>query len=130
VQKRARIAIAQSELSNLNKAVKAYQVTQGKYPASSAEWTQLLKDANMYTTTRDGAKKAFMICYNPTDYAIIASTPILNEVNGEIHYFVSSTTGSLSTFSWNTATPGTYTIDRGCAQMPFTHTASHWTFMI
>jgi hypothetical protein len=70
-----------------------------------------------------------MLCYNPTDDAIIASTPILSELNSKVHYFVSSNIGALRAFSWKTVTLGTRAIDRGCAKKLFTRTAEHWDFM-
>lgn len=127
IQRRAQISTAQSELSKIDKAIRMSEADKSRYPTNAAEWTQILKDANMFDNTRDPAKKAFMVCYNATEYAIIASTPILKEANGEPHYFVSSKTGGIGTFNWNTATPGTYTIDRGCAQSPIIPTSLHWS---
>lgn len=115
IQERAKVSIAQSELSNLSKATQIYFIDNGRYP-NTIEWAEVFKAANMYENTRDSTKKTFMICRNATDYAIVAATPILKEQSGAPHYYISSLTSGISVFNWNTATTGTFTIDRGCKQ--------------
>ena len=130
IQERAQISTAQAELSNIAKAAQLYYVENNRYP-NQGEWSEVLKAANMYENTRDINKKSFMICRNATEYAIVASTPILEERAGVPHYFVSSLTGGVSTFEWNTAITGTYTINRGCNQTPLPNvTQVNWSHSI
>lgn len=104
VQRRARIATAQTDLVNLAKRLELFKVDNGAYPSvvvsptySMDDMAAVLKDAKLYVDTRGLAarKKSFIYCVDSTfnNYIIAALEPVYLDIGvplGQPLYYRSS----------------------------------------
>lgn len=105
IQQRARVAIAQLDLSNLAKRLELFRIDTGAYPSvvvsptySMDDMANVLKDTKLYADTRGGAgtKKSFIYCVDSTfsNYIIAALEPVYPGIGvslGQPLYYQSST---------------------------------------
>lgn len=130
IRQRALNATAQSDMTNLGKALMAYRVENGRYPANDNEIRTALQAAGVLQlgtkySYDNNNRKTFMYCLSPDSFAVIPATPVLKEEDGRETLLFRN--GSSTSFTWSRSTPGDFSITRGCNQSGVDYTLARWS---
>lgn len=130
IQNRARLEAARNGMKSFGQAVRIFQVDNGGYPTTPAEFSAILKSANLYNTTRTPAT-SFAICGDANGYAFVAWNPVIDTYkNQDILYMYSSSGGqSLYTLT-NSSLSAQDQIDKVCDQVYPSSSLDAWTYDI
>ena len=100
IQNRAKISIAQNNLTEISKQLEVYKVDNGVYPSSSQNsvWLSLLAAAAGDVTST----QTFVLCRiaNGSVFGVAAWTPVYPRAIGDTYYYITSASGSVLSKSW------------------------------
>lgn len=119
VQQRARITAMHTGLNSAYKLLEVYKIDHGSYPkgVATSVWRPLLEKAANSGDISTSTKLAVCSHSNGERYALASygfmNTPI--PTSGGTFFYISSTTGKVSTAPFSTAPAGMYTITHMCS---------------
>lgn len=130
IQDRARLEAARKGMQSFGQAVRIFQVDNGGYPTTQADFSAILKSANLYTSTRTPVT-SFAICGDANGYAFVAWNPVIDTYkNQDILYMYSSNGGqSLYTLT-NSSLSAQDQIGKVCDQVYPSSSFDAWTYDI
>lgn len=128
VQERARLQVARSDMRTFGQTISLYYVNHDSYPTTVGDFTQILKDAQLYESTRSSTK-SYAICASSGGYAFVAWEPIIGGVfKDDILYIYSSGTGQSTHTLTNSSLNSSNTIDKVCDQTYPGSTLDVWSY--
>lgn len=131
IQKRARITVAQHDMSSFGKSTELFKVNYNRSPISALDFSAVLKEAGIYDSTRTN-KKSYVICASSSDFAFVAWSPIVeNYKNGDVLY-LSSSNGGLTVHELTNSSLSSEPnrIDKICDAVIDASTFEDWTYNI
>lgn len=130
IQDRARLNVAQAEMRSFGQAAQLFRVQYKRSPISSTDFSDILKNAGIYDSTRTDAK-SYAICADTNGYAFVAWNPIVQAYkNGDTLYLYSNNTGQQIYELTNSSLSSTNQLDQLCRQVYDTSTYDAWTYDI
>jgi prepilin-type N-terminal cleavage/methylation domain-containing protein len=130
IQQRARVSIAQSEMRSVGQSAQVFRVEYNRSPVSPTDFSEILKKANVYNSTRTDAK-SYAICADVNGYAFVAWNPVVQGYkNGDVLYLYSyGGTQQLYELT-NSSLSSNNQLDKICDEVYDTSTFDAWTFDI
>jgi prepilin-type N-terminal cleavage/methylation domain-containing protein len=126
-QQKAKLSVAQQELSTIGKQASLYAVVQGSQPTTNAAWAQIIAKSGL--SGKLGINKDFIICANNQSFAVVAHNPVgYKEQTGSTMHLVSPSGVGTATWDSSVAT-GIYTSTKTCSHpgvITPTYTYSIW----
>lgn len=131
IQNRARITIAQHDMSSFGKSMQLFKVTYNRSAISAIDFSEVLKEAGIYDSTRTD-KKSYVICASSNNFAFVAWSPIVeNYKNGDILYLTSSDGGlTVHELTNSSLSSDPNRVDKICDEVIDVSTFEDWTYNI
>lgn len=130
VQDRARLNVAQADMRSVGQAAQLFRLQNKHNPISAADFSDVLKNAGVYDSTRTAAK-SYAICADASGYAFVAWNPIINGYkNGDTVYLYSYGGGQQIYELTNSSLSSTNQLDQLCRQVYSTATFDAWSYDI
>lgn len=130
IQQRARISVAQTELRSVGQSAQIFRVEYNRSPLSAADFSEILKAAKVYDSTRTDAK-SYAICADVNGYAFVAWNPVVEGFkNGDTLYLYSYGGAQQIYELTNSSLSSNNQLDKICDQVYDTSTFDAWTFDI
>jgi Tfp pilus assembly protein PilE len=127
---RARLTTAQSDMKSFAQSADIFKAQTGVSPNTVLDFSQVLRDANLYTSTRDDTK-SFAICATNDGYAFVAWQPVVEEYkNKDILYLFSSSSGQSIYTLTNSSLSSVKRIDKICDEIYPASILDAWTYDI
>lgn len=129
-QHRSRVAISQADMRSVAQSSEVFRTQNNRGPISANDFSTILKDANLYNSTRT-SDKSFAICADTLGYAFVAWNPVVRGYkNGELLYLYASNDGQQVYELTNSSLSSTNQIDKICDQVYDTSVFDAWTYDI
>lgn len=130
VQQRARVSVAQTELRSVGQSAHIFRIEYNRSPLSAADFSEILKEAKVYDSTRTDAK-SYAICADVNGYAFVAWNPVVQGFkNGDTLYLYSYGGAQQIYELTNSSLSSNNQLDKICDQVYDTSTFDAWTFDI
>lgn len=130
IVERARLTTAQSDMGSFAQSAEVFRAQTGASPNTILDFSQVLRDANLYSSTRTDAK-SFAICATTEGYAFVAWNPIVgNYKNGGILYLYSSGSGQNIYTLTNSSLSSTNRVEKICDAVYPASVLDAWTYDI
>lgn len=130
IQDRARLNVAQADMRSVGQSAEVFKVENKRSPSTAADFSQILKNANVYDSTRTDAK-SYAICADTMGYAFVAWNPIVQTYkNGDTLYLYSAGQGPQIYELTNSSLSSNNQLDKLCSMVYSTSTYSSWTYQV
>lgn len=127
-QQRSRVIASQAEMRAVAQSSEMFRTHNNRGPTTANDFSTILKDANLYTSTRT-PEKSFAICANALGYAFVAWNPVVRGYkNGELLYLYASSDGQQVYELTNSSLSSTNQIDKICDQVYDSSVFDVWTY--
>lgn len=130
IQSRAQLNVAQADMRSVGQTAEVFKVENKRSPSSAADFTQVLKNANLYDSTRTDAK-SYAICADTMGYAFVAWNPIVQTYkNGDTLYLYSAGQGPQIYELTNSSLSSSNQLDKICNAVYSSSTYDAWTYQV
>lgn len=130
IQRRAIISKSHAEMRSVGQASEIFRVNYNRSPISGSDFSVILKQANLYDSTRTDAK-SYAICADTFGYAFVAWNPVVSTYkNGDTLYLYSSGGGQQVYELTNSSLSSNNQLDKICDQVYGTSIFDAWTYDI
>lgn len=125
---RAQVNVAQSDMRSVGQSAEVFRVQYKRSPISVTDFTEILKNANVYDSTRTDAK-SYAICADTAGYAFVAWNPLVQGYkNGDTLYLYARGGGQQIYELTNSSLSSNNQLDKICDQVYSTSTFDAWTY--
>lgn len=130
VVERARLASAQSDMDSFARSAAMFRAENGVSPYTLPDFSQVLRTANLYDSTRTDAK-SFAICATQDGYAFVAWNPIVNNYKnkGTLYLYSSGSGQDVYTLS-NSSLSSVDKIEKLCNMVYPNYLLDVWTYNV
>lgn len=130
IQERARLNVAQVDMRSVGQSAEVFKVQNKRNPVSAADFSEVLRNANVYSSTRT-ADKSYAICADAASYAFVAWDPIVKTYkNGDTLYLYSAGQGPQIYELTNSSLSSNNQLDKLCDMVNGTSTYDAWTYQV
>jgi prepilin-type N-terminal cleavage/methylation domain-containing protein len=130
IQQRARIATTRAEMLSVGKSTEIFRVQHNRSPSTATEFSSVLKEANLYNSTRT-TDKSYAICADTLGYAFVAWSPMVESYkNGDTLYLYASNGGQQIFELPNSSLSSANQLDKICDQVYEASIFDAWTYDI
>lgn len=130
IQDRARLNVAQVDMRSVGQAAEVFRVQNKRSPVSAADFSEVLKNANVYSSTRT-TDKSYAICADTNGYAFVAWNPIVQTYkNGDTLYLYAAGEGPQIYELTNSSLSSNNQLDKLCDMVYGTSTYDAWTYQV
>lgn len=128
LQQRSRVAASQADMRLVAQNSELFRVEYNRNPISGNDFSMILKESNLYDTTRT-SEKSFAICADTYGYAFVAWNPVVQGYkNGEVLYLYSSNGGQHIFELTNSSLSSANQLDKICDQVYEASIFDAWTY--
>lgn len=130
IRDRARLNVAQVDMRSVGQAAEVFRVQNKRSPVSAADFSEVLKNANVYSSTRT-TDKSYAICADTNGYAFVAWNPIVQTYkNGDTLYLYAAGEGPQIYELTNSSLSSNNQLDKLCDMVYGTSTYDAWTYQV
>ena len=130
IQQRARVNVAQSDMRAVGQQAEVFRVRYKRGPISPADFSEILKNASVYDSTRTNAK-SYAICADLSGYAFVAWNPIVQGYKNGDTLYLYSYGGTQQIYELtNSSLSSNNQLDKICDQVYATSTYDAWSYQI
>jgi Tfp pilus assembly protein PilE len=130
LRSRAQVNIAQSDMRAVGQQAEVFRVQYKRSPISTTDFSEILKNASVYNSTRTDAK-SYAICADTTGYAFVAWNPIVQGYKNGDTLYLYSYGGTQQIYELtNSSLSSNNQLDKICDQVYSTSTFDAWTYQL
>jgi Tfp pilus assembly protein PilE len=130
LRSRAQVNIAQSDMRAVGQQAEVFRVQYKRSPISITDFSEILKNASVYDSTRTDAK-SYAICADATGYAFVAWNPIVQGYKNGDTLYLYSYGGTQQIYELtNSSLSSNNQLDKICDQVYSTSTFDAWTYQL
>ena len=130
IQQRTRVNIAQADMRSVGQSAQIFRVEYKRSPVSLADFSEVLKNANVYDSTRTDAK-SYAICADDNGYAFVAWNPLIQGYKNGDTLYLYSYGGTQQIYELtNSSLSSNNQLDKICDQVYSTSIFDAWTYQV
>lgn len=128
IQQRSRVNVAQADMRAVGQQAEIFRVQYKRGPISLTDFSEILKNASVYDSTRTSAK-SYAICADINGYAFVAWNPIVQGYKNGDTLYLYSYGGTQQIYELtNSSLSSNNQLDKVCDQVYATATLESWTY--